>query len=69
MGDEDNLLPQRSEVFVMSKNVGEKLRDFGRELMNDPSVKGVKLIAFRVDGRYEEYNNNFDTMFKKEEEE
>lgn len=51
-------------------SVSEKLRDLGRELMKDDTVKGVKLIAFRKDGRYEEWNSHFDptVIVKKEKE-
>ena len=44
-------------------NVDEELRDEGRRLMNNPKVRGVKLIVFMKDGRYNEYNNNFDPLF------
>ncbi len=49
--------------------MSEDVRDFGRELMSDEKVKGVKLSVFMQDGRYTEYNNHFDPLFKKKEEE
>lgn len=52
----------KSEVFNMS-SVSEQTRDFGRILMKNQIVKGVKLCVFLKDGRYVEYNNTFDPLF------
>ena len=46
-----------------------ELRDFGRALMGNPEVKGMKLSVFLKDGRYVEYNNMFDPIFNRDKEE
>ena len=48
-------------------SISVDFKKFGREMMQEEKVRGVKLIAYGNDGNYWEYNSNFDPIFEKEE--
>lgn len=62
MDSKDNIRPLTGQENG-NKDIGVEIRNFGRNLMFDKQVRGVKLAVFLKDGRYVEYNNTFDPLF------